>query len=121
MPPEDFAAAFAAAFERIDRQNGAHNFVSLVDLRRQLPTPRERFDAGLRRLRIDGRYTLSAAEGRHGVSPEEHAAGIVEDGALLLYVSRKTHTLAPPLTSCAAPAQEPRHEVSGRKKRSRAA
>ena len=47
------------------------------------------FNAELRKLRVAGRYTLSAAEGRHGISPEEHAAGIVEDGSLLLYVSRK--------------------------------
>ena len=29
------------------------------------------------------------AEGRHGLSPEEREAGITEDGALLLYVSRR--------------------------------
>ncbi len=61
-----------------------------MDLRRLVPLAREPFDSGLRKLRIGGRYTLSAAEGRHGVSPEERAAGIVEDGSLLLYVSRKT-------------------------------
>ena len=37
----------------------------------------------------DGRYGLSAAEGRHGLSRQEHDAAIMEDGALLLYVSRK--------------------------------
>jgi hypothetical protein len=88
--PADFARAFDDAFNQIDRQKGAHNFVSLVDLRRALPLPPERFDAELRQLRIAGRYTLSAAEGRHGISPEERAAGIQEDGSLLLYVSRKT-------------------------------
>jgi hypothetical protein len=40
-------------------------------------------------LRRAGRYTLSTAEGRHGLSPEEREAGIHEDGATLLYVSRK--------------------------------
>jgi hypothetical protein len=88
--PIDFAQAFDAAFTRLDRQNGAHNFVSLVELRRQLPLGRQAFDAELRKLRLAGRFTLSAAEGRHGASTEEREAGIVEDGSLLLYVSRKT-------------------------------
>jgi hypothetical protein len=60
-----------------------------VDLRQALPVDRAVFDAELRRLRIAGRYTLSAAEGRHGTNAEERAAGITEEGALLLYVSRK--------------------------------
>jgi hypothetical protein len=87
--PTDFAQTFDAAFTRIDRQNGAHNFVNLVELRRQMRLGRQSFDAELRKLRLAGRYTLSAAEGRHGASPEEREAGIVEDGSLLLYVSRK--------------------------------
>jgi hypothetical protein len=93
VPPAasvDFGRAFDDAFNQIDRQKGAHNFVSLMELRRVLPLPRERFDAELRQLRVAGRYTLSAAEGRHGISSEERAAGIIEDGSLLLYVSRKT-------------------------------
>jgi hypothetical protein len=88
--PVDFEPAFDAAFQRLDRGRGGHNFVSLVDLRQAVQAGREAFDAGLRRLRIAGRYTLSAAEGRHGTTPEERAAGITEDGALLLYVSRKS-------------------------------
>ena len=87
--PADFAAAFDGAFQRLDREHGGHNFVSLVELRRAVPAAQEAFDAGLRQLRLAGRYTLSAAEGRHGLTPEERGAGIVEDGALLLYVSRK--------------------------------
>jgi hypothetical protein len=43
----------------------------------------------LRKLRIAGRYTLSAAEGRHGITPEEQQAGILEEGSLLLHVHRK--------------------------------
>jgi hypothetical protein len=85
----EFGPAFAVAFDRLDRQTGGHNFVSLVDLRRELPADRATFDAELRRLRLAGRYTLSAAEGRHGLSTAEQDAGIPEDGALLLYVSRK--------------------------------
>jgi hypothetical protein len=86
---EDFVARFDEAFQRLDKQNGSHNHVSLVDLRREVPVNRDSFDAGLRHLRQLGRYGLSAAEGRHGISPEEQAAGIREHDALLLFVSRK--------------------------------
>jgi hypothetical protein len=81
-------SSFDEVFQRLDRQAGGHNFVSLVELRRALPVPREEFDAELRRLRQSGRYRLSAAEGRHGISPEELQAGIPEEGSLLLFVSR---------------------------------
>jgi hypothetical protein len=59
-----------------------------VDLRRALPVDRRTFDTGLEDLRRTGRYILSAAEGRHGISAEEQEAGIHEYGSLLLYVSR---------------------------------
>jgi hypothetical protein len=88
--PAAFEPAFAEAFDRLDRQAGAHNFVSLVELRRALPVDRAAFDAGLRQLRLAGRYGLSAAEGRHGVTADEQEDGILEDGTLLLYVSRKS-------------------------------
>ena len=84
----DFAAAFTAAFERLDHQVGGQNFVSLVELRRALPVPRAVFDAELFKLRQSGSFSVSAAEGRHGISPEEREAGIHEEGALLLFVSR---------------------------------
>ena len=45
-------------------------------------------EAGLRELRRRGRYSLSAAEGRFGISPTERDAGIMEEGTLLLFVSR---------------------------------
>ncbi len=90
VSPTDFAQAFQAAFDQLDRQAGAHNFVSLVDLRRELSCPRTVFDAGLRQLRREGRYSLSAAEGRHGLAEVEREAGIPEDGALLLYASRRS-------------------------------
>ncbi len=89
MPALDFAQAFEDAFERLDRQKGSHNFVSLVDLRRAIPCDRASFDAGLHQLRAARRYTMSAAEGRSGISPEEQQAGVLEEGALLLFVSRK--------------------------------
>jgi hypothetical protein len=87
-PPGEFRTAFDQAFERLDRQQGGHNFVSLIALRRALPVARDQFDRELRQLRQSGRYTLSAAEGRGGITPEEREAGISEEGSLLLFVSR---------------------------------
>jgi hypothetical protein len=87
--PLDFATRFDEAFQEIDRQTGSHNFVSLVDVRRAMPLERTDFEEGLRRLRQAGRYTLSGAEGRHGITDEERAAGIQENGAVLLYVSQR--------------------------------
>lgn len=94
-PPEpkpaarDFASLFDAAFARLDREQGSHNHVNLVALRRAVPVERDAFDAGIGQLRRAGRYSLSAAEGRHGLSAEEQHAGIPEDGCLLLFVSRR--------------------------------
>jgi hypothetical protein len=85
----DFAQAFGKTFDELDRASGGHNFVSLVALRAALPMPRMEFDRGLQQLRQTGHYGLSAAEGRHGLTAEERAAAIMEDGSLLLYVSRK--------------------------------
>jgi hypothetical protein len=87
--PGDFAAAFDQAFARLDRQGGGYNFISLVDLRRALPLDRTAFDAQLRKLREAGRYTLRVAEGRDGISDEQRNAAIMEDGTLLLFVSRR--------------------------------
>jgi hypothetical protein len=89
-PAVDFRAAFEEAFGRLDREGGGHNFVSLIALRQALPVARADFDRELRQLRQAGRYTLGAAEGRDGISPEERAAGITEEGSLLLFVSRNT-------------------------------
>jgi hypothetical protein len=88
-PPADFARRFAEAFDRLDRARGSHNLVSLVGLRRELPVDRAAFDVELQRLRRAGFYSLSAAEGRHGISTEEREAAIPEDGSLLLFVSRR--------------------------------
>jgi hypothetical protein len=85
-----FAQAFDRAFDELDRRAGAHNFVSLVDLRAALPMPHEAFDRELQQLRLTSRYGLSSAEGRHGLRPGERDAAIIEDGILLLYISRKT-------------------------------
>lgn len=91
-PAPDFAAAFRAAFDRLDRQNRSTNFVRLLDLRRELPAfDRERFDAGLRQLRIADEFTLDSHEGRHGPLTEgEREAGVREGGSLLVYVSRRS-------------------------------
>jgi hypothetical protein len=88
-PAGDFAPLFAEAFDRLDRQSGGHNFVSLVDLRKAIPWERYVFDAELRKLRLAGLYTLSGAEGRHGLGALEQQAGILEGGTLLLFVSRR--------------------------------
>lgn len=89
MPHDNFETQFEIAFTNLDRARGGLNFVSLVDLRRELAQfDRPAFDAGLRRLRERRRFTLKAAEGLDGVSPVERAAGILEEGDLLLNVSR---------------------------------
>ena len=86
----DFAAAFDAAFHDVNRRQGSHNFVSLVDLRQVLARfSREQFDRGLRDLRAAGLYGLSAVEGLHGIGTQERDSGIEEAGTLLLYVSKK--------------------------------
>src|SRR5205085_6186461 len=59
--PPDFARLFEQAFDRLDRERGSHNLVSLVALRRALPVGRAAFDAELQRLRRAGRYSRSAA------------------------------------------------------------
>jgi hypothetical protein len=85
----DFPRDFEEAYGRLDRQGGGNDFVSLVDLRRELPYDRETFDSELRKLRRAGLFTLSTAEGRHGLTPEEQTAAIREEGTLLLSVSRR--------------------------------
>ena len=88
-PPESFATAFDHAFAHLDRHTGGINFVNLRDLRQNLPQfDRPEFDARLLELRRERRYTLKAAEGLDGLAHEERAAGIQEDGDLLLNVSR---------------------------------
>jgi hypothetical protein len=88
-PPLDFGRAFEEAFARLDQQRGSPNLVNLVLLRQALPVERATFDAELNQLRRAGRYSLSAAEGRQGITAEEREAGVVEDGTLLLFVSKK--------------------------------
>jgi hypothetical protein len=84
-----FALLFDQAFARLDQEHGSPNLVSLVQLRQEVPVGRGTFDEGLDQLRRLGRYSLQGAEGRHGISAEERAAGIEEHGHLLLFVSRR--------------------------------
>jgi hypothetical protein len=88
-PVIDFAIALDEAFTRLDQQRGSPNFVSLVDLRRELPVDRDTFDRELHALRRAGRFTLNAAEGREGLTHEEQEAAIREEGTLLLFLARK--------------------------------
>ena len=90
-PSRDFAAAFRVAFDRLDRRNGATNFVKLSDLRRELAEfDRDAFDAGLDRLRVDWEYSLNSHEGLLvTLTPEERDAGLREAGSLLAYASRR--------------------------------
>lgn len=85
----DFAAEFERSFEQLNRATGGNNFVSLVALRRALPTDRAAFDRGLRALREAARFTLSAAADGRGLTQDDQEAGIREEGQLLLYVSRR--------------------------------
>jgi hypothetical protein len=89
--PRDFAQAFRAAFDAFDRRNGSTNFVKLAELREALSDfSREEFDGGLRRLRMDGVFSLDSHEGLHGsLTHEEREAGVHEAGSLLVYATRR--------------------------------
>jgi hypothetical protein len=85
----EFAAAFEQAFDSLDRQRGSINLVNLVELRKALPFDRATFDRELYEMRRANRFSLSGAEGRHGLSEEEREAAIREGDNLLLYVMRR--------------------------------
>jgi len=85
----DFAARFDEVFAHMDRHNGSYNFVWLTDLRDGLPEfSRSQFDAGLKELRRARQYQLNAGESRFGLTPQQQAAAILEDGTLHTSVSR---------------------------------
>jgi hypothetical protein len=90
-PSHNFEQAFRSAFEALDRRNGSTNFVKLADLRDALSEfNREDFDAGLRRLRMEGVFSLDSHEGLHGsLTSDEREAGVREAGSLLVYASRR--------------------------------
>jgi hypothetical protein len=87
----NFEQAFRSAFEALDRRNGSTNFVKIADLRQALSDfSREDFDAGLRRLRMEGIFSLDSHEGLHGsLTNDEREAGVREAGSLLVYASRR--------------------------------
>lgn len=88
-PAANDKADMLAAFADLDRREGSFNFVSLVGLRKLLAWTRCRFDRVLAELRIGYVLSLSGAEGRNGLSAEQRDAGIVENGSLLLFCSRR--------------------------------
>ncbi|HEY5959408.1 MAG TPA: hypothetical protein VIV60_22775, partial [Polyangiaceae bacterium] len=80
-----------AAFDRLDREAGGRNYVTLAALRDALPeTPRQELDGAVHSLRRASRITLDSADGRHArLNEAELAAGIVEGGQRLVYVARR--------------------------------
>ena len=88
-PVISFEQKFLQAFDRLDAQTGGSNFVNLRQLRQAMPEfTQEQFDAGIRELQRLGRAYLRASEGRHGITPEDRAAGIIQGDVLHLHVSR---------------------------------
>lgn len=88
--PSGFAAAFDRAFDALDGEGRRLNYVKLHALRAALlDHDRAAFDAGLRQLRLAGRYALDPAEGTHDrLTDEERAAGIHEGSTRLVYCRR---------------------------------
>lgn len=80
-----------STFDRLDREAGGHNYVTLAALRDALPdTTRQELDSAVHSLRRAGRITLDSADGRHArLNEAELAAGIVEGGQRLVYVARR--------------------------------
>lgn len=80
-----------STFDRLDREAGGHNYVTLAALRNAFPdTARQELDGAVHSLRRTGRITLDSADGRHArLSEAEIAAGIVEDGQRLVYLARR--------------------------------
>jgi len=57
---DDFKTLFDAAYARLDR---GYNTVHIADLRAALPQfSHEQFDANIHELRLEGDYSMSAAE-----------------------------------------------------------
>ncbi len=90
-PSADFAGAFRAAFDRLDRQHRSGNSVKLSELRRELSGfDREAFDSGLRQLRRAEEFSLESHEGLIGtLTVEDREAAVRESGSVLIYASRR--------------------------------
>lgn len=85
-----FEPAFRAAFDRILARNGGSRLVKLSDLRRALPQfDRQRFDSGLRSLRLDRAFHLDRHDGTYKtLTPDDRAAAIEEGGSVFVYAKR---------------------------------
>jgi ActR/RegA family two-component response regulator len=96
-PVADFGARFDAAFDRLDRASGGHNYVQVYDLRQALPDlSRSAFDDGLNQLRRQKIYSMDSDDGRHvRLTPEQREAGIREAGSNLVYVARREASRSP--------------------------
>lgn len=79
-------------FDRLDRESGGQNYVTMFALRSALPdVGRAAFDRAVYQLRRDWVVSLDAAEGRHKrLGREELEAGIREEGQWLTYMKRRT-------------------------------
>lgn len=80
-----------STFDRLDRETGGHNYVTLSALRDAFPeSTRQELDSVVHSLRRAGRITLDSADGRHArLNEADLAAGIVEGGQRLVYVARR--------------------------------
>ena len=87
-----FGPKLAGAFGKIDARNGGTNFVKLSDLRAAMPQlSRAAFDKAFRAERQAGKWAMSPHEGVRGkLTAGEKAAGIRENGELLVYVARRS-------------------------------
>lgn len=80
-------ASIMLAFRRNDTGG---NYVSLYALRTDSGIPHDRFDEAINQLRRDRVLTLDSADGRHGRIPASVlAAGITEEGKVLVYAARR--------------------------------
>lgn len=86
----DFVPDFDKAFKEADTRN--RNFVG-IDKMLEALTPRytkDEFYAGLRQLRIQGKYTMESNQGSYSdIGPAGRAAAVKEGGAYLVWISRK--------------------------------
>lgn len=85
----------ANAFDAIDRETGRDNMVSLVRLGKDSGLSPTEMHNVLDGMRQSGEWTMTGAEGRHGISDEERKYGLHQGGSLLLYLSRKQKDGAP--------------------------
>lgn len=76
------------AFSAIDAEQGGHNVVNLVDLRRVVPLDRKTFDQALYRLVSGYRINLVQANPCYRLNPEEHEAQFKHGVERYLFVSK---------------------------------